>query len=68
MSAMKEIDLLVNEIADVLGVHPDSISISQRPGGLWMADVSNIESESCNSAFDALSNLLEKARKYESTN
>ncbi len=62
MSTMKEINLLVNEIADVLGVHPDSISISQRPGGFWMADVSNIESESRNSPFDALNNLLEKAR------
>lgn len=68
MSAMKEIDLLVNEIANVLGVHPDSISISQRPGGLWMADVSNIESDSCNSSLNALNNLLEKARKYEFTN
>jgi len=62
MSTMKDIDLLVNEIADVLGVHPDSISLSQIPGGLWLADVSNIESEPLDSPIKALESLLARSK------
>ena len=60
MSSMKEIDLLADKIGDVLGINPNLISLSQVPGGLWFADVSNIESEHLDSPIKAMKNLLEK--------
>jgi hypothetical protein len=64
---MKEIDLLAEEIADVLGINPDSISLSKMSGGLWMADVSNLESELLDSPIKAMQSLLTKANDSVST-
>ena len=64
MSLMKEIDRLANEIADLLDTNPDKISLSQVPGGSWLADVNcygkNIESQTKEDPIEAMNDLLEK--------
>jgi hypothetical protein len=67
MSSTKEIDLLAKEIADVLGINPDSISLSKMSGGFWMADVSNLESELLDSPIKVMQSLLTKANDSVST-
>jgi hypothetical protein len=66
MSFMKEVDRIANEIADVLVINPDSVSLSQVPGG-WMADVlisgEIVRSETLIDPIKAMEDLLLKARR-----
>lgn len=66
MSRMKEVDLIAQEIADVLRIHPDQVNLSQVAEG-WFADVYTcgrvIQSEVLGNPIDAMNSLLEVTRK-----
>lgn len=68
MSKMKEIDLIVQEVADVLCIHPEQVNLSQVPEG-WFADVytcgKSIKGEISGDPIDAMNSLLEVARNKD---
>jgi len=62
MSKVKEIDRLINEIADFLVIHPDMVNLSQVSGG-FKADVNMsghiIAGETKKDSISAMNSLLE---------
>jgi hypothetical protein len=65
---MKDIGILVNEIADVLSIIPDDINLSQTCNG-WLADTNTLAGHSLQGESDdpikAMQILLDKSKQTQ---